>query len=61
MIKKCPECGSAELEEFNASVSITCGDGIAVYRSGKVTLCSGGGFGAHMMPEAALAQTATRR
>jgi hypothetical protein len=56
MPKTCPQCGSKELTEVAAELTIRRQEGTPLYMSGKVTICSDCGFAQYLIPERALGQ-----
>jgi predicted nucleic-acid-binding Zn-ribbon protein len=58
MIKKwkCPQCGSTELVEHNAELTIAREEGAPTYTCGKAALCSECGFTEYLLPQAGLAE-----
>jgi hypothetical protein len=60
MTKTCAQCGSTEVEEFAAELSIARPEAPLVYTSGTMALCSACGFAACSVPETVLAQLRAR-
>jgi hypothetical protein len=59
MTKTCSQCGSTEVEELNAELSIACENAVPVDTSGKAMLCSACGFAKYLISGPALATIAT--
>ena len=59
MTETCPQCGSTEVEEFMAELSIARPEATPVYMSGTMALCSECGFAECSVPESVLAQLRT--
>jgi len=60
MTKTCAQCGSTEVEEFNAELSIALPEAMPVYTSGTMAYCSACGFTECSVPQTVLAQLRTR-
>jgi len=53
---KCPQCGSTELVEHNAELTIAREEGVPTYTCGKAALCWKCGFLEYRLPQADLAE-----